>query len=83
MEEKYKSRVIEKTLDPVWNEVFVVKVQSGSESTLGIEIELWDWDRVGNDYLGTVRLTADKFPSGEPTEFKLDVEGKEPGTKGK
>ncbi|CCK70660.1 Tcb3p KNAG_0E04070 [Huiozyma naganishii CBS 8797] len=51
----YKSQIIKKTLDPVWNENVDIPVISKSRSQ--IRIKVLDWDRAGaNDYLGEIAL---------------------------
>jgi hypothetical protein len=50
-----KTKVIPKTLNPVWNELFVLDVRDGD-----LVIEVWDHDIIGsNDFLGYATVTSD------------------------
>ncbi|GMM53744.1 Tcb3 protein [Maudiozyma humilis] len=51
----FKSKIIKKTLDPVWNEKVAVQIPSLSKSELLFNV--MDWDRAGdNDELGVTTL---------------------------
>ena len=54
--QKVKTRIIKKNLDPVWDEEFVLSVSRVESET--IEISLWDWDfGPGNDdFLGQLTI---------------------------
>ncbi|KAI8376351.1 C2 domain-containing protein [Radiomyces spectabilis] len=52
---KYKTKVIDQTLDPVWNFEFDVPLEPGKLPTL-INITVWDKDTFGRDFLGEVSI---------------------------
>ena len=45
---KYKSKVVKKSLNPVFNEEFKLPLDSSSSI---LEISVFDWDLVGEDFL--------------------------------
>jgi len=72
---KYKTKIVKKTLDPVWtNEVF--EIPGSIAKSNPIEIECWDWDAVGtDDYMGEFSFKSDVVPTvGEELvqEFPLE-----------
>jgi Ca2+-dependent lipid-binding protein len=72
----FKTKVVKKTLHPEFNESFTIPVKSKNRQKL--RLELWDWDRVGdNDPLGNVLININEIPkSQEITQaFKLDTQG--------
>jgi Ca2+-dependent lipid-binding protein len=42
--EKFKTEVVKKTLDPKWNEEFVLDIDDQN----AMEVCVWDWDLVGS-----------------------------------
>ena len=72
----FKSRIIKKTLDPIWNETVNLIIQSKKDSK--VMLKLLDWDRAGdNDYLGEVMLdTKGIIPNKTQTwEYPLNTQG--------
>lgn len=60
----FKSKIIKKTLDPVWNEKVVVPIPSLSKSELLFNV--MDWDRAGdNDELGVTSLDLKSIKANE------------------
>eukprot|EP00026_Physarum_polycephalum_P010755 Phypoly_transcript_10933.p1 GENE.Phypoly_transcript_10933~~Phypoly_transcript_10933.p1 ORF type:complete len:288 (+),score=65.44 Phypoly_transcript_10933:100-963(+) len=56
---KQRTCIVFKSLDPVWNEEFFFQIPF-SNGTL--EVEVWDWDRIGShDAMGVVRVPLSKF----------------------
>lgn len=47
---KYKTKTIKQTRQPIWKESFIFAVSDLEKH--GLHIELWDEDKVKNDYLG-------------------------------
>lgn len=74
--EIHKSKIIKKTLSPLWNES--IKVPEPSRSRNKIEVRLFDWDRTGhNDNLGAVFLDLSSMKPNETYnwELPLDTQG--------
>ncbi|KAL6064681.1 Tricalbin-3 [Balamuthia mandrillaris] len=49
-----KTKIIKKTLDPVWDQVLEIPItQKSLKNKCGIRVQIWDWDRAsGDDFLG-------------------------------
>lgn len=43
-DQQYKTKIIKKTLQPVWNEDFVLFIENANDVII---IEVWDWERIG------------------------------------
>lgn len=72
----YKSHIIQKTLDPVWNEHTQIYIPS--RTTSDIIVQAWDWDRLGsNDPLGNFKLNLSKMDISQENEWnsKLSTQG--------
>lgn len=71
----WKSSKIKKTLNPIWNEEFVVPVASPEKD--GVRFTVFDYDFIGsNDLLGQVIFPGlHKLPMGVPTEAILTLAG--------
>ncbi|WJX35522.1 Synaptotagmin-4 [Trifolium repens] len=71
-EKKYKTRVVNESLNPVWNQTFDFVVEDGLHDML--IIELWDHDTFGKEKMGKVIMTLTKvILEGEYDEtFVLD-----------
>ncbi|CAG8729624.1 15761_t:CDS:2, partial [Acaulospora morrowiae] len=52
---KYETEIIKKTLNPIWNKCFDVKI-SESNVPPHITVTVWDHDRFGRDFLGEVTI---------------------------
>ncbi|XP_073224229.1 synaptotagmin-4-like [Cicer arietinum] len=71
-EKKLKTRVVNETLNPVWNQTFDFVVEDGLHDML--IVELWDHDTFGKEKMGKVIMTLTKvILEGEYNEtFLLD-----------
>ncbi|KAK7347112.1 hypothetical protein VNO80_21639 [Phaseolus coccineus] len=71
-ETKNKTRVVNDSLNPVWNQTFDFVVEDGLHDMLIVEV--WDHDTFGKDYMGRCILTLTRvILEGEYTErFELD-----------
>nr|KYP57319.1 Extended synaptotagmin-3 [Cajanus cajan] len=71
-ETKNKTRVVNDSLNPVWNQTFDFVVEDGLHDMLIVEV--WDHDTFGKDYMGRCILTLTKvILEGEYKErFELD-----------
>lgn len=71
----WKTSKIKKTLNPIWNEEFVVPVASPEKD--GVRFSVFDYDFIGsNDLLGQVIFpNLHKLPLGVPTEAILTLAG--------
>ncbi|CCH59453.1 hypothetical protein TBLA_0B06290 [Henningerozyma blattae CBS 6284] len=69
----YKSKIVEKTLDPIWNESVKLYIPSRAHST--ILIKLYDWDMVSSDdFLGETLLDVSKMEIEETTSWNLNLD---------
>ncbi|XP_022143060.1 synaptotagmin-5 [Momordica charantia] len=71
-EMKNKTRVVNESLNPIWNQTFDFVVEDGLHDMLIIEV--WDHDTFGKDYMGRCILTLTRvILEGEYKEsFELD-----------
>ncbi|KAI5679611.1 hypothetical protein M9H77_00838 [Catharanthus roseus] len=71
-ETKNKTRVVNESLNPVWNQTFDFVVEDGLHDMLILEV--WDHDTFGKDYMGRCILTLTRvLLEGEYKEsFELD-----------
>jgi len=61
---KHKTKVVPKSLDPVWNETLVLSYSASVKKTL--EIECWDQDKLSADeFMGELHIQIDSIPVGE------------------
>lgn len=71
-EEKYKTKVIQETLHPRWNEQFDLFVYDVEERNL--EISVWDWDRAArNDFVGDTVLDLSTLENEKLHDLWLEV----------
>eukprot|EP01117_Protostelium_nocturnum_P007206 TRINITY_DN2579_c0_g3_i1.p1 TRINITY_DN2579_c0_g3~~TRINITY_DN2579_c0_g3_i1.p1 ORF type:complete len:1547 (-),score=508.88 TRINITY_DN2579_c0_g3_i1:59-4699(-) len=56
---KVKTKVISKTLNPKWNEIFTMPVLHSDKSSL--IVTCWDKDLVGKDFMGTITIPVSKI----------------------
>lgn len=78
---KRKTAVVQKSLNPVWNEEFVYKRQHMEElhTQRALEVTVWDMDRRGTySFMGCVRLGPDPLAAGHAQEEEwMDSSGEE------
>lgn len=74
-EQKFKTKVIEKNLNPVWNEEFIIPIDN--QETDALSIQVLDEDAGKDDVLGFVKIRLDSFKQDyEITDwFELDSTG--------
>ncbi|XP_030045581.1 multiple C2 and transmembrane domain-containing protein 2 [Microcaecilia unicolor] len=67
----YKSRVIYKTLNPVWDETFVLPINKLNEK---LHVKVYDRDLTTDDFMGSAYLALRDLELNRPTEkiFKLE-----------
>eukprot|EP01102_Stenamoeba_stenopodia_P018103 TRINITY_DN6598_c0_g1_i1.p1 TRINITY_DN6598_c0_g1~~TRINITY_DN6598_c0_g1_i1.p1 ORF type:complete len:1022 (+),score=273.92 TRINITY_DN6598_c0_g1_i1:149-3214(+) len=53
-----KTKVIQKNLNPVWNEVFYFDIKSTIDDLTTLEVDLYDEDLLSDDFLGGFSLPA-------------------------
>ncbi|VFQ84776.1 unnamed protein product [Cuscuta campestris] len=76
-EHKSKTRVLNNTLNPVWNQTFDIIVEDGLRDLLILEV--WDHDTFGKDKIGRCIMTLTRvIMEGEYTE-SFEVDGTETG----
>ncbi|KAJ5481082.1 hypothetical protein N7539_006976 [Penicillium diatomitis] len=76
----YKTEVIKKNLNPVWNEAFEAEVKSRIDSKF--RIECWDYDRgVGDDLLGESFVDLEQLEPFQPKEVVVTLQNPSKGTK--
>jgi hypothetical protein len=69
--ERKRTTVVRKNLNPVWNESFKFEVPSLMNDLISRElvIEVWDWDRVGrDDFIGQRIWILEQLSDGKPIE---------------
>ena len=78
---KRKTKPIENTLDPVWDEEFLYKAvyYDGLRTERALELTVWDKDRLGtNSFMGCIRLGPNPLTVDHPQEAEwMDSSGEE------
>ncbi|TKW06921.1 hypothetical protein SEVIR_7G272700v4 [Setaria viridis] len=74
---KYKTRVVNESLNPVWNQTFDFVVEDGLHDMLILEV--YDHDTFRRDYMGRCILTLTKVLLEEDYEESFNLEGAKSG----
>ncbi|CAI9758930.1 unnamed protein product [Fraxinus pennsylvanica] len=77
-ESKNKTRVVNNSLNPVWNQTFDFVVEDGLHDMLIIEV--WDHDTFGKDYMGRCILTLTKVILEGEYKDTFPLDGAKTGT---
>ncbi|GAV04965.1 hypothetical protein RvY_15162 [Ramazzottius varieornatus] len=73
--EKFRSRVVKKTLTPSWMEQFDIFLHEYDSKRL--EISVWDYDRtMRNELIGKVELDLDTYERGKTYDTWVDIKDK-------
>lgn len=75
---KNKTRVVNDSLNPVWNQTFDFVVEDGLHEMLMAEV--WDHDTFGKDYMGRCILTLTRVIMEGEYKDKFEIEGAKSGT---
>jgi len=76
---KFKTKTIKKTLNPEWNETFVIPYNACFQKT--IEVDCMDYDLIGkDDFMGCFSLKVNSFHCGTPDSRWITLVPK-PGAK--
>ncbi|OKP14586.1 hypothetical protein PENSUB_13938 [Penicillium subrubescens] len=68
----YKTEVIKKNLNPVWNEAFEAEIKTRIDSKFRVEV--WDYDRgVGDDRLGEALVDLEPLEPFQPREVVVTL----------
>ena len=71
VEKKYKTRYIEKTFNPKWNETFQIPLRFSRDN---FQITMYDHDKVGNDdVIGSTAFPVTEFTPGQPVDKWIDL----------
>jgi len=70
-----KTKVIKKTLDPVWNEDHEMGIYEKDMPTGEVTIEVFDKDTLADDSIGKVKIPLSQLPFNQPQEFNLSLAG--------
>ncbi|KAL4297494.1 hypothetical protein GQ457_12G024100 [Hibiscus cannabinus] len=76
-EAKHKTRVVNDSLNPVWNQTFDFVVEDGLHDMLILEV--WDHDTFGKDYMGRCILTLTRVILEGEYKDALPLEGAKSG----
>ncbi|GMT20022.1 hypothetical protein PFISCL1PPCAC_11319, partial [Pristionchus fissidentatus] len=72
---KLRSKTIEKTLNPEWNETLVYHgVTAEDKERKSLRITVLDRDRIGSDFLGETRVALKKLVDNQTKKFNLYLE---------
>ncbi|GAA0141833.1 membrane trafficking regulatory protein [Lithospermum erythrorhizon] len=77
-DQKKKTRVLNDTLDPVWNQTFDFVVEDGLHDLLMVEI--WDHDTFGKDKLGSCIMTLTRVILEGEIKDTFPLDGAKSGT---
>ncbi|KAJ3433378.1 c2 domain-containing protein [Anaeramoeba flamelloides] len=69
-----KTKVIKKTVNPVWKESKMLYVVPGNEEKDFLRVVIYDWDRASkNDLLGMVKIPMTTFLNGKSVDAWYNV----------
>ncbi|EGD77150.1 hypothetical protein PTSG_07483 [Salpingoeca rosetta] len=71
--QKHTSRTISKTLEPKWDDEFFFKCERGNGQDV-LRVDLYDRDRFGTDYLGSVTIPLTDVPLETPTPLSVRLQ---------
>lgn len=75
---KNKTRVVNESLNPVWNQTFDILVEDGLHDMLMLEV--WDHDTFGKDYMGRCILTLTRVILEGEYSDSIPLDGAKTGT---
>lgn len=75
-EKVFKTKIIKKTLNPVWNEQFSAEILSRTASNFKLEVYDWDMGPGDDDYLGEVDIDLAQLEPLTPITLTLPLKGK-------
>ncbi|KNC52838.1 uncharacterized protein AMSG_08981 [Thecamonas trahens ATCC 50062] len=71
--EKAKTAYKEQTLEPHWEETHQFPYD---KSATAIELEVWDWDKIGADFMGRCSVPIEDIPFGRPEALWYELRDK-------
>ena len=74
--DKYKTKVVDKDLNPIWNDTFTLDVSAAECQSAAIMLEVWNhnsWKR--NQFMGRSRLSLDQLEQGQIVTSWHPLEG--------
>lgn len=75
----YKSKVVKKTLNPIWSEVFEIPIKNRKSDVLNIEVR--DWNKVNfSQPMGSLSFPLAQLMNDRRDEFTLPLEETEKGS---
>lgn len=75
-EKVFKTKIVKKTLNPVWNEPFSIEILSRTSSKFTLEVYDWDMGPADDDYLGEVDIDLAQLEPLTPLTLTLPLKGK-------
>lgn len=70
-----KSEVIKQNVNPEWNQSFQFELSKDLPAILNCEV--YDWDRIGNDFLGRADVDFTQFPEDVQQDLWVNLKDKE------
>ncbi|KAI8982459.1 C2 domain-containing protein [Mycotypha africana] len=76
VDEKYpqRTRVIDNTNNPVWNQTFTFQLEASRKDKLHLKV--LDKDKIGNDTIGEAKFDLDQVFSGQPVDTWVKLPAK-------
>lgn len=75
-EKVFKTKIVKKTLNPVWNESFSTEILSRTGSKFTLEVYDWDMGPGDDDFLGEVDIDLTQIEPLTPLALTLPLKGK-------